>query len=23
GQTTPILEVHIPTDSYTTFRERF
>ncbi|MDO8934752.1 hypothetical protein ABTC25_06420 [Acinetobacter baumannii] len=23
GQTAPILEVHIPTDSYTTFRERF
>ncbi|MDC4824312.1 hypothetical protein NQ838_08230 [Acinetobacter baumannii] len=23
GQTTPILEVHIPTDSYMTFRERF
>lgn len=23
GQTTPILEVHFPTDSYTTFRERF
>ncbi|BBQ47040.1 MULTISPECIES: hypothetical protein [Acinetobacter] len=23
GQTTPLLEVHFPTDSYTTFRERF
>jgi len=23
GQITPILEVHFPTDSYTTFRERF
>ncbi|MCY1463764.1 hypothetical protein D9M71_817060 [compost metagenome] len=23
GQTTPVLEVHFPTDSYTTFRERF
>lgn len=23
GQTTPPLEVHFPTDSYTTFRERF
>ncbi|MCG5226238.1 hypothetical protein [Acinetobacter pittii] len=23
GQTTPLLEVHFPTDIYTTFRERF
>jgi len=23
GQTTPLLEVHFPTDGYTTFRERF
>ncbi|MBJ6352827.1 MULTISPECIES: hypothetical protein [unclassified Acinetobacter] len=23
GQTTPLLEVHFPTDSYITFRERF
>ncbi|WP_447508060.1 hypothetical protein [Acinetobacter lactucae] len=23
GQSTPLLEVHFPTDSYTTFRERF
>lgn len=23
GQTTPLLEVHFPTDSYATFRERF
>lgn len=23
GQTTPLLEVHFPTDSYTTFREHF
>lgn len=23
GQTPPLLEVHFPTDSYTTFRERF
>ncbi len=23
GQTTPLLEVHFPTDSYTNFRERF
>lgn len=23
GQMTPLLEVHFPTDSYTTFRERF
>lgn len=23
GQTTPLLEVHFPTDSYSTFRERF
>lgn len=23
GQTTPLLEVHFPIDSYTTFRERF
>ncbi|MDX8275634.1 hypothetical protein SLJ90_12820 [Acinetobacter pittii] len=23
GKTTPLLEVHFPTDSYTTFRERF